>query len=398
MQGPLSDRINNLQESATIKMAQLSRELSGKGVDVISLSLGEPDFGTPEHIGNAAKRGIDEGYTKYMPVPGYMDLREAISAKFKRDNNLDYPASQIVVSTGAKQTLANLMLSLVNPGDEVILPIPYWVSYAAQVRLAEGVVKEVPSGIDNDFKITPEALEAAIGPKTRAFLFSSPCNPTGTVYTKEELEALANVLAKHPHIYIIADEIYEWINFTGQHASIGQFANVKDQVITVNGVSKGFAMTGWRVGYMGAPPHVAKACSKMQGQFTSGTSSISQRAVIEALTGDMAPTHKMKDAFLKRKQLVRKLLLEIPGLKVNDPQGAFYFFPDVTAYLGKSFEGKKMENVKDLCMYILNEGHVSVVPGSAFGDPDCFRISYASSEEVLSEAMKRIKGALEKLA
>jgi len=398
VQGPISDRINNLQESATIKMAQLSRELSNKGVDVISLSLGEPDFGTPEHIGNAAKRGIDEGYTKYMPVPGYMDLREAISAKFKRDNGLDYAPTQIVVSTGAKQTLANLMLSLVNPGDEVILPIPYWVSYSAQVNLAEGVVKEVPSSIENDFKITPEALEAAIGPKTKAFIFSSPCNPSGSVYTKEELEGLANVLAKHPQVYIIADEIYEWINFTGKHASIGQFQNVKDQVITVNGVSKGFAMTGWRLGYMGAPPHVAKACSKIQGQFTSGTSSVTQRAVIEALTGDMAPTHKMKEAFLKRKQLVRELLLDIPGLNVNDPQGAFYFFPEVSSYFGKSFNGKVIENVNDLCMYILNEGHVSVVPGSAFGAPDCLRLAYATSEEVLTEALKRIKAALLKLA
>jgi len=394
----LSDRINNLQESATIKMAQLSRELSNKGVDVISLSLGEPDFGTPEHIGNAAKRGIDEGYTKYMPVPGFLDLREAITAKFKRDNGLDYSPSQIVVSTGAKQTLANLMLSLVNPGDEVILPIPYWVSYAAQVRLAEGVVKEVPSGFENDFKITPEALEAAIGPKTKAFLFSSPCNPSGSVYTKTELEGLANVLAKHPHVYVIADEIYEWINFTDQHASIGQFENIKDRVITVNGVSKGFAMTGWRCGYMGAPLHVAKACSKMQGQFTSGTSSITQRAVIEALTGDMAPTHKMKDAFLGRKNLVASLLKDIPGLKANDPKGAFYFFVDVSSYFGKSFEGKKIANVNDLCMYILNEGHVSVVPGSAFGDPDCFRIAYATSDDILTEAMKRIKGALEKLS
>lgn len=379
-------------------MAQLSRELSGKGVDVISLSLGEPDFGTPEHIGNAAKRGIDEGYTKYMPVPGYLDLREAISAKFKRDNNLDYPPTQIVVSTGAKQTLANLMLSLVNPGEEVILPIPYWVSYAAQVRLAEGLVKEVPSGIENDFKITPDALEAAIGPKTKAFIFSSPCNPSGSVYTKAELEGLANVLAKHPQVYIIADEIYEWINFTDQHASIGQFEQIKNQVITVNGVSKGFAMTGWRLGYMGAPLHVAKACSKMQGQFTSGASSISQRAAIEALTGDMSPTDKMRAAFLERKKLVRGLLMEIPGLKVNDPQGAFYIFPDVSAYFGKAFEGKTMENVSDLCMYILNEGHVSVVPGSAFGDPDCFRISYATSEEILTEAMKRIKNALAKLS
>jgi len=379
-------------------MAQLSRELSNKGVNVISLSLGEPDFGTPEHIGNAAKRGIDEGYTKYMPVPGFMDLREAISAKFKRDNNLNYAPNQIVVSTGAKQTLANLMLSLVNPGEEVILPIPYWVSYAAQVRLAEGIVKEVPSGFDNDFKITPEALEAAISPKTKAFLFSSPCNPSGSVYTKTELQGLAEVLAKYPNVYVIADEIYEWINFTGQHASIGQFESIKDRVITVNGVSKGFAMTGWRCGYMGAPLHVAKACSKMQGQFTSGTCSITQRAVIEALTGDMAPTQKMKDAFYKRKQLVRELLMDIPGLKVNDPQGAFYFFPDISSYIGKSFNGKPIDNVNDLCMYILNEGHVSVVPGSAFGDPDCFRLSYATSEDVLTEAMKRIKEALAKLA
>lgn len=379
-------------------MAQLSRELSNKGIDVISLSLGEPDFGTPEHIGNAAKRGIDEGYTKYMPVPGFMDLREAISAKFKRDNNLDYTPAQIVVSTGAKQTLANLMLSLVNPGEEVILPIPYWVSYAAQVRLAEGIVKEVPSGFENDFKITPAALEAAIGPKTKAFLFSSPCNPSGSVYTKSELQGLAEVLAKYPQVYVIADEIYEWINFTDEHASIGQFDSIKDRVITVNGVSKGFAMTGWRCGYMGAPLHVAKACSKMQGQFTSGTCSITQRAVIEALTGEMEPTRKMKDAFYKRKQMVRELLMDIPGLKVNDPQGAFYFFPDISSYIGKSINGKSIDNVNDLCMYILNEGHVSVVPGSAFGDPDCFRLSYATSEDVLKEAMKRIKDALSKLS
>lgn len=398
MQEFLSNRIKNLAPSATIQMAQLSRELGKKGVDVISLSLGEPDFDTPEHIRQAAKNAIDAGYSHYTPVPGYLDVREAISQKFKRDNGLDYSPEQIVISTGAKQTLANIILSMVNPGDEVILPLPYWVSYAAQIQLAEGKLVEIPTSIENDFKITAEELEAHITDRTKILLYSSPCNPSGSVYLREELEAIANVLAKHPHVFVVADEIYEWINFTGDHCSIGQFEQLKDRVITVNGLSKGFAMTGWRLGYMGAPLAIAKACSKMQGQFTSATCAITQRAAIAALNGDMAPTRKMKAAFLERKALVKAKLESMEGVKVNDPEGAFYFFPDISSCFGKSYGDIKINNSQDLCMFLLNEGHVSLVPGVAFGNDNCLRISYAASEETLTNAMDRMKATLEKLS
>jgi len=394
----LSDRIQNMKESATLKMAALGRELKAQGADIISLSLGEPDFDTPQHVKEAAKKAIDENYSHYTPVPGYMDLREAISHKFKRDNNLDYTPDQIVTSTGAKQTLVNLMLCLINPGDEAILPAPYWVSYEAQILLAGGGVIGLPTSIETDFKATPEQLEAAITDKTRVFLFSSPCNPSGSVYTQDELEGLAEVLAKHEKITIIADEIYEHINFTNKHASIGTIESIKDRVVTVNGLSKGFAMTGWRLGYMGAPLWIAKACNKMQGQFTSATCSITQRAAIAALGDNLAPTYEMKASFLKRRALILEKLREIEGLEVNDPQGAFYVFPSAKSFVGKTTpDGKVLNSVDDLCMHILNTVYVSVVPGSAFGNENCFRISYASSEENLIEACSRMKTCMEAL-
>lgn len=390
----LAERINKLEESATIKMAGLSRELKAKGIDVIDLSLGEPDFGTPEHIKNAAKQAIDAGFSHYTPVPGYLDLREAISLKFKRDNGLDYGVDQIITSTGAKQTLMNVILSVVDMGDEVIIPGPFWVSYAAMVQLADGVAKILPSGIDTNFKISPAQLESAITPRTKMFLFSSPCNPSGTVYNYEELAAFADILGRYPDIVIVADEIYEHINFIGKHVSIGQFDAVKDRVVTVNGLSKGFAMTGWRLGYMGAPLYIANACNKMQGQFTSATCSITQRAAITALTGDMTPTHLMKEAFQHRRELVRKGLQDIPGLKVNDPEGAFYFFPDVSAFLGKSYNGQVINDADELSMYLLHTGHVSTVSGAPFFNPECIRLSYATSDEKLGIAIQRMKQAL----
>jgi len=393
----LSELIKNMEASATIAMSAKSREMRAQGLDVINLSLGEPDYGTPEHIREAAKRAIDEGYSKYTPVPGFLELREAISAKFKRDNNLDYSPDQIVTSTGAKQTLANLVFCLVNPGDEVILPAPYWVSYAGQIKLVGGKVIEVMTGLETDFKMTAEQLEAAITDRTRACIFSSPCNPTGSVYSKAELEALAAVFAKHPNVMIIADEIYEFINYTGQHDSIGTIPSVKDQTITVNGLSKGFAMTGWRLGYMGAPLELAKACSKMQGQFTSGTSAVTQRAAITALTAPLDSTYAMREGFLERRNMVADLLKSIPGMKVNMPEGAFYFFPDVTSFYGKSVDGKTINNNTDLAMYILEDAHVATVTGSAFGNPNCIRLSYASSEENLRNAMQRMKDSLAKL-
>ncbi len=395
----LSNRVKAMEASATLAMAAKSRELKAKGIDVIALSLGEPDFDTPEHIKQAAKEAIDANYSHYTPVPGYLDLREAISNKFKRDNNLDYSPEQIVTSTGAKQTLANLMMCLLNEGDEAIMPVPYWVSYAAQIKLAGGKVIEISTNIDTDFKCTAEQLEAVITDRSKIFLFSSPCNPSGSVYTKEELEALVGVLKKYPKITIISDEIYEHINFTDKHASIGCFEAVKDRVVTVNGLSKGFAMTGWRLGYMGAPLWLAKACGKIQGQFTSATCSITQRAAIAALGDYLEPTYKMKDEFAKRKKLVHGKLNEIEGLKVNDPQGAFYFFPDASSFIGKSTPaGEVINDMDELCMHILNEGHVAVVTGSAFGIKECFRISYAMSEEVLTEAMRRLKACLEALS
>lgn len=393
----LSDRINFLEESQTIGMSKLSRELSAKGVDVINLSLGEPDFVTPEHIRNAAKKAIDDGFTHYTPIAGYPELRKAISDKFKRENNLDYSPEQIVVSTGAKQAIANVVLSLINPGDEVIIPLPYWVSYIEIVKLAEGKSVAPVTTFESDFKISPAQLEKAITPKTKMFVFSSPCNPTGSVYTREELKALADVLAKHPQVYILSDEIYEHINFLDKHCSIAEFENVKDRVIIVNGCSKGYAMTGWRIGYIGAAKWIAAACDKMQGQFTSGTSSISQKAAIAALSTDNRPTLEMQAAFRRRRDLVYKLIKEIPGLKTNEPKGAFYVFPNCSSYYGKSFEGAVIKNSTDLCMYLLHHGHVSVVTGEAFGAPDYFRLSYAASDDKLIEAIKRIKEALGRL-
>jgi aspartate aminotransferase len=393
----LSERLNLFSESQTLRMAKMSRELKAKGVDIINLSLGEPDFQTPQHIKDSAKKAIDEGYTYYTPVSGYLDLREAICRKFKRENNLDYTPDQIVVSTGAKQSIANAVLSIVNPDDEVVIPTPYWVSYSEMIKLAEGIPVYVDATVEDDFKITPQQLEKAITPKTKLFIFSSPCNPTGTVYTKEELAALVKVFEKHPGIFIISDEIYEHINFLSRHESIAQFDSVKDRTVVINGLSKAFAMTGWRLGYMGAPKNIAQACDKMQGQFTSATCSITQRAAITALDSDLGPTLEMKKAFHHRRQLVYNLLKEIPGFKANLPDGAFYFFPDVSFYFGKSFNGEIIKNADDLCMYLLNNAHVALVTGAAFGSSDNIRISYATSEKNLTEAMKRIKDALIKL-
>lgn len=393
----LSQRILGMKESATLKMAALSRALKAEGHNVISLSLGEPDFDTPEHIKEAAKKAIDDNFSHYTPVPGYADLREAIVHKFKRDNGLDYAVDQIVVSTGAKQTLVNLMMVLLNDGDEAILPNPYWVSYEAQILLAGGKVVALPTSVETSFKITPDQLEEAINDRTKVFLFSSPCNPSGSVYSRSELEALAEVLAKYPRIIVVADEIYEHINFTGEHFSIGRIPSLKDRVVTVNGLSKGFAMTGWRLGYMGAPTDIAKACSKMQGQFTSATCSITQRAAIAALGDNLEPTKKMKAEFLKRRALMIELLSDIPGVKINEPEGAFYIFPDFSSFVGKSVNGTTIESVEQLCMHVLNNAHVALVAGAGFGNPECMRISYANSEENLREAMGRMKKCLAEL-
>ena len=393
----LSQRIENLAESQTIKMAKLGRELSAKGVSVINLSFGEPDFNTPQYIKDAALEAMNKNFTYYTPVSGYLDLRKAIADKLKRENNLDYTFDQIVVSTGAKQSLANAILCLINPGDELIVPTPYWVSYSEMVKLAEGVSVFIDATVENNFKITPEQLEAAITPKTKMFMFSSPCNPTGSVYSKAELAGLAKVFEKYPNIYIISDEIYEHINFVGGHESIAQFESLKDRVILVNGFSKSFAMTGWRIGYMAASKEIADACDKLQGQITSGTCSITQKAAIAACNGGLGSVHEMRDAFQKRRDLVYGLLTEIDGIKVNLPDGAFYFFPNVSAFLGKSFNGTPINTAEELSLYILNEAHVSTVTGEAFGNPDCIRISYAASEEELKTAMTNIKTALSKL-
>jgi aspartate aminotransferase len=380
-------------------MARMSRELQAKGIDVIALSLGEPDFDTPEFIKEAAKKAIDDNFSHYTPVPGLPELRSAIVQKFKRDNELEFTPDQIVTSTGAKQSLANLCLSLLNPGDEVLLPCPYWVSYTELVKLAEGVPVEVPSTIDSDFKVTPEQLEAAITPKTKLLIFSSPCNPSGTVYTQSELEAIAKMLEKYPDIYVVADEIYEHINFTEKHFSIGTIPSMKDRTITVNGVSKGFAMTGWRVGFIGAPLWIAKACNKIQGQVTSATCAIAQKAAERAMLADpRSTTQEMKDTFLKRRNLLIELLKDIPGIKCNVPQGAFYVFPDVSYYFGKSDDTNTINNANDLCMYLLNNAHVAFVAGDAFGNPECIRISYAAADEKLIEATARIKKQLAKLS
>lgn len=394
----LSDRILSLEESQTIAMARKSRELIDNGVDVISLSLGEPDFDTPDFIKEAAKKAIDDNFSHYTPVPGLGELRNAISTKFKRDNNLEYAADEIVASTGAKQTLAQLMLAIVNPGDEVIVPAPYWVSYYQMVKMAEGTPVVIEATVDADFKVTAQQVEEAISSKTKAFLFSTPCNPTGSVYSREELAELVKVFEKHPEIIIISDEIYEHINFLGEHVSIGQFDSIKDRVVTVNGVSKGFAMTGWRVGYLGAPKWLAAACTKMQGQTTSATCSIAQKATEAAVLADPTCTKEMRAAFLRRRDLMISKLQEIDGLKLSIPQGAFYIFPDVSSYFGKSFNGTTIADANDFCMYLLNEAHVATVTGEAFGSPNCMRISYAAADEKLVEAVRRIKTALEKLA
>ena len=394
----LAKRITRMQESATLKMSQMARDLKAKGHDVISLSIGEPDFDTPQHIKDAAIKALNDGFTKYTPVPGLPQIREAISAKFKRDNNLDYTPSQIVVSNGAKQSIANLSLTLLDEGDEVIILAPYWVSYYEIVRLGGGTPVSLLGGIENDFKVTAEQVAGAITEKTRMILFSSPCNPTGSVYQHDELEAIANVIAKHEQIVVVSDEIYEYINFSGKHVSIGSFPQVKEQTVTVNGFSKGFAMTGWRLGYIGAPTWIAKACTKIQGQFTSGATAFGQIAGAHALTSDMTPTNEMRAAFLKRRDMVIELLEAIPGMQVNRPEGAFYIFPNISAYFGKSAGGKTINNSDDFAEYILNTGHVAIVAGSAFGANDCFRLSYAASEEQLREAIKRIGKCVADLA
>jgi len=380
-------------------MARKSRELKAQGHNVINLSLGEPDFNTPDYIKQAAKDAIDHNFSFYTPVAGYLDLREAICHKLKRDNGLDYKCEQVVVSTGAKQSIANVVLSLINPGDEVILPAPYWVSYKEIVKVAEGKSIFLPTTIEKNFKVTPQQIEAAISPKTKLIIFSSPCNPTGTVYTRDELKAIAEVLVKYPQVYIIADEIYEHINFIGKHESIAQFDFIKDKVIIVNGVSKGFAMTGWRIGYIAAPLVIAKACDKLQGQFTSGASSISQKAALKAIGTDPHTPEliTMQKAFRERRDLLLDLLGKIPGLKLNHPDGAFYIFPDVSSYFGKTDGTTKIENSNDLCMYLLNKVFVATVPGEAFGDPKCIRFSYATSKENLIEAVSRIGKALAEL-
>ena len=393
----ISDRVNRLSESATIAMARKARELKSQGIDIISLSLGEPDFNTPDFIKDAGKEGIDKNFSKYMPVNGYQDLRKAISNKFRRDNGIDYSPEQIVVSTGAKQSIANVVLSLINPGDEVIVPAPYWVSYAEIIKMAEGVPVFIDTSIKNDFKISPLELQDAITNKTKMMIYSSPCNPSGSVYSKEELRSLADVLVNYPSITVLSDEIYEHINFTGSYFSLAAFPDMYNQVVTINGVSKSFAMTGWRLGYIGAPLHIAQACTKIQGQFTSGTSSISQRAAIAAVSADSSVIHSMRDAFLSRRDFILEELNKIKGININQPQGAFYVFPDVSAFFNKSYENFTVNNSDQLAMYILETAKVAVVTGNAFGSPNCIRISYASSMEKLKDAMDRIATALNNL-
>ncbi len=393
----LSARLNALSESETLAMTKKARELAAQGHKVISLSVGEPDFQTPQHVKDAAKKAIDDGFSFYSPVPGFPDLRQAIADKLKKENNLEFGPENIVVSTGAKQSIANVLLSIVNPGEEVIIFAPYWVSYVEMVKLAEGRSVIVSGSLENDFKVTAAQLEKAITPKTKAILFSSPCNPTGSVFTEKELRAIGDVVAKHKNIVVIADEIYEYINFEGSHFSIGSIPAIKDQVVTVNGFSKGYAMTGWRVGYIGAPKLIAAACDKIQGQVTSGTCSIAQKAAVAAYKGDLTAPKEMAKAYLRRRDLVVGMLKEIPGLKVNTPQGAFYSFPDVSAYLGKSVNGQKINTAAELSMFILNDVFVSTVGGDAFGAPNNIRISFAASDENLIEAVNRIKACLAKL-
>lgn len=390
----VSKRIAALADSQTLAMNQKSKDLEAQGIDIINLSVGEPDFFTPDHVKEAAKKAIDENYTFYSPVPGYPDLRKAISVKLKEENNLNYTSAQIVVSNGAKHSLANVIMTIIDPGDEVIILAPYWVSYVELVKLAEGTNVIVKTNIENDFKATPAQIEAAITPKTRALMICSPSNPTGSVYNKGELEAIARVVEKYPNIVVLSDEIYEHINFVGKHESIAQFDFIFDRVVVINGVSKGYSMTGWRIGYLAAPCWIANACNKLQGQFTSGPSSIAQKASVAAITGDKSFTEEMNKAFKRRRDLVVAMMKEIPGLKINVPQGAFYVFPDVTNYFGKSFHGRKIENADDLSLFLLSEAHVASVSGDAFGSPECIRFSYATSDEKLKEAFTRIKNSL----
>ena len=398
MNNRTSDLLNSLSESATIAMAKMARELKAQGIDVISLSLGEPDFDTPEPLKQAGIDAINANDTHYTPVAGTVQVREAISKKFKRDNGLDYAPDQIVVSNGAKQSIANVVLSIVNPGDEVILPAPFWVSYAEIVKLAKGVPVVLPTSIEEDYKIKPEALEAAITDKTRMVIYSSPCNPSGSVYTKDETEAIAGVLLKHDNIITISDEIYELINFTPKHASLARVPGMMERVVTVNGVSKGFAMTGWRLGYIGAPKWIAAACNKIQGQITSAPCSIAQAAAAAAVDSDPSIAKEMLDAFLRRRDQMLEDLSGIPGVKLNKPMGAFYLFPDISGLFGKSFNGKTLNNSDDVAMFLIEEAHVATVSGSAFGTPECIRLSYAAADEVLAKAARRIRESLSKLA
>lgn len=394
----LSQRILDMSESETIAMSRRSRELKAQGIDVVNLSLGEPDFPTPDFIKDAAKKAIDDNYSYYPPVAGYADLRQAVAHKFERDNGLFYSAEQIIVSTGAKQSIANAILSLINPGDEVIVPAPFWVTYIEIIKLAGGVPVVVQTGVDTNFKFTPEQIEAAITPRTKMLMYSSPCNPTGMVLSRAELQALAAMLGKHPQVVILSDEIYEHINFVGRHESIAQFAEVKDRTVVVNGVSKGFAMTGWRIGFMAAPLEIAKACDKMQGQFTSAPSSIAQRASLAAVQANPDVTIPMRQSFEKRKNLVMEKLAAIPGFICNQPEGAFYVFPDISFYFGKQFQGKTINTSAEFTDFLIENAHVSLVPGSAFGSPNCLRFSYATSEEKLLEAISRIDKAVKLLA
>ena len=393
----LSSILSRFSEPETLKMAKLSRELRAQGVDIIDLSVGEPDFDTPGHIKESAKKAIDDNWSHYTPVPGYLDLRQAICEKLKRDNNLDYKPEQIVSSTGAKQSLANTILAIVDDGEEVIIPTPYWVTYSELVNIARGKVVEVHTSLESGFKITPAQLEAAFTPKTKVFLFSSPCNPSGAVYGKKELEALAVVFRKHPQVAIISDEIYEYINYIGKHESIAQFEDLKDRIVIVNGLSKGFAMTGWRLGYIAAPVEIAKACEKLQGQFTSATSSITQKAAVTALTSDLKPSYAMVEEFSRRRKKTMELVSQVPGIKCFNPEGAFYIFPDISSFFGKSDGTNTIRNSNDLCMYLLNTAHVSSVMGDAFGEPHCIRFSFANSMQNIEKAWVRIKEALAKL-
>lgn len=395
--GRLSNRLNRLAPSATLAMSQKSGEMKAQGIDVINLSVGEPDFNTPDHIKAAAKKAVDENWSKYSPVPGYVDLRQAVVAKLKKENGLDYTANEILVGNGAKQAVCNAVMALVDDGDEVIVPAPYWVSYPQMVLLAGGTPVHIPAGFDQNFKITPEQLEKAITPKTRMLILCSPSNPTGSVYSKEELKALAEVILKHEDLYVLADEIYEHINYVGKHESIAQFPGMKERAIIINGVSKAYAMTGWRIGYMAAPEWIVKGCNKLQGQYTSGPCSVSQKAAVEAYVADQQCVEDMRKAFERRRDLIVSLVREIPGLEVNVPDGAFYVFPKCSSYLGKSDGTRVIKDTNDFAMYLLEVGHVATVGGDAFGDPECFRMSYATSDDNIREAMKRIKDCLAKL-